>query len=62
MNSYILIYERTEQAKALRRIYGEHTPIGRSNLRQWSYRRGYSNTISTVTKDNFLLEVEEYKQ
>lgn len=56
---FILKYERTEYAKAVRKAYesGE-LKERRCNMRQWGVRKdGLCNTITTVQKDNYLVEV-----
>lgn len=54
----ILRYERTDYAKAIRKAYEAGTlKERRCNMRQYSIRTdGCTNTLSTVQKDNYLLE------
>ena len=57
----ILKYQRTEYAKQIRRAYeaGE-IKERRCNMREWTIRTdGISNTLTTVQKDNLLLEEKE---
>lgn len=60
---FILKYERTEYAKRIRKDYeAGKIKERRCNMRQWGVRRdGLCNTLSTVQKDNYLLEVDELK-
>lgn len=48
----VLVHYRTEEAKRLRRLYGDggkfQDKLHRMNPNPWS------NTVSTVTKDNLL--------
>ena len=55
----ILKYERTEYAKAVRKAYEKgELKERRCNMRQWAVRKdGLCNTITTVQKDNYLVEV-----
>ena len=56
---YILRYERTEYAKRIRKDYeSKRIKERRCNMRKWGIRHdGICNTLSTVQKDNYLLEV-----
>lgn len=56
---YILRYERTEYAKRIRKDYeSKRIKERRCNMRKWGIRHdGLCNTLSTVQKDNYLLEV-----
>lgn len=51
--------QRTEYAKKIRKLYESHQiSERRCNMREWSIRNdGICNTISTVLKDNYVLEV-----
>lgn len=53
----ILKYERTEYAKKIRKEY-EHGNIKerRCNMREWTVGGDVSNTITSVQKDNYILE------
>ena len=55
---YILRYERTEYAKRIRKDYeSKRIKERRCNMRKWGIRHdGLCNTLSTVQKDNYLLE------
>lgn len=63
-NSYLyavdcLKYQRTEYAKKIRKQYeaGE-IKEKRCNMREWTTRKdGLCNTLTTVQKDNYILEV-----
>lgn len=52
-------YERTEYAKRIRKDYeSKRIKERRCNMRKWGIRHdGLCNTLSTVQKDNYLLEV-----
>lgn len=56
---FILRYERTDYAKRIRKDYeSKRIKERRCNMRKWGIRRdGLSNTLSTVQKDNYLLEM-----
>ena len=57
--TYCLKFERSEYGKAVRKAYenGE-VKIPRSHMRQVAIRKdGCSNTVTTVMKDNLILEV-----
>ena len=56
---FCLRYVRTPYAKRIRSMYEKGIiRERRCNLRQYDIRKdGYCNTISTVTKDNYLVEV-----
>lgn len=56
---FTLKYQRTEYGKQIRKQY-EHGEIKerRCNMREYTVRKdGLSNTITTVQKDNYVLEV-----
>ena len=56
---YCLKYQRTDYAKKIRKQYeaGE-IKERRCNMREYTIRKdGCCNTISTVQKDNYILEV-----
>ena len=55
---YTLRYERTEYAKRIRKDYeSKRIKERRCNMRKWGIRHdGLCNTLSTVLKDNYLLE------
>lgn len=59
MEFYTLRYERTEYAKRIRKDYeSKRIKERRCNMRKWGIRNdGLCNTLSTVQKDNYLLEV-----
>lgn len=52
-------YQRTEYAKQIRKDYDSHKiKERRCNLREWTLRTdGYSNTLTSVQKDNYIAEV-----
>lgn len=54
-----LKYQRTEYAKKIRKAYEAHELTERRcNMREWTVRKdGYSNTLSTIQKDNYILEI-----
>lgn len=55
-----LRYERTEYGKQIRKAY-ERGEISerRCNMRQYAFREdGCANTLTTVTKDNYIAVVE----
>ena len=56
---FILRYERTDYAKRIRKDYeSKRIKERRCNMRKWGISRdGLSNTLSTVQKDNYLLEM-----
>lgn len=56
-----LKYQRTEYAKRIRKDYEAHKLSEyRYKMREYTVRNdGYSNTITTVTKDNYILELKE---
>jgi len=58
---YALRYQRNEYAKAIRKDYeAGKIQERRCNMREYTIREdGCCNTISTVIKDNYILEVEE---
>lgn len=56
---FALKYQRTDYGKKIRKQYerGEITER-RCNMREYTVRKdGLSNTITTVLKDNYVLEV-----
>lgn len=57
----ILTHRRTEYGKRIRKDYEAHRIAERRcNMREYVSRDdGISNTITTVTKDNYLLELYE---
>lgn len=57
----ILTYQRTEYGKKIRKDYENHRIAERRcNMRMYVPRTdGISNTITTITKDNYLLELYE---
>jgi len=53
----ILKYERTEYAKKIRKEYEhENRKERRCNMREWTVGGDVSNTITSVQKDNYILE------
>ena len=54
-----LRYQRTEYAKKIRKAYESHQiSERRCNMREWTVREdGYCNSLTTVTKDNYILEI-----
>ena len=56
-----LRYQRTEYAKKIRKAYEAHELTERRcNMREWAVRTdGYSNTLSTVQKDNYILVISD---
>ena len=57
-NFYVLRYERNEYAKTIRKDYElGNIKERRCNMREYGLRNdGCCNTISTVQKDNYILE------
>lgn len=58
---HILKYRRTEYGKQVRKVY-ESGKIKerRCNMREYVLRNDdITNTVTTVTKDNYLLEITE---
>lgn len=56
---FVLKYQRTEYGKKIRKQY-ERGDISerRCNMREYTIRQdGVSNTITTVSKDNYILEI-----
>lgn len=52
-----LKYERTEYAKRIRKKYEEgNLKERRCNMRKWTIGGSISNTITSVQKDNYILE------
>lgn len=61
--TYCLKFERSEYGKLIRRAYenGE-VKIPMSHMRKVTIRKdGCSNTVTTVLKDNLILEIMEVK-
>lgn len=59
-----LKYQRTEYAKRIRKDY-ELGKIKerRCNMREYTFRKdGYCNTITTVTKDNYIAVLSRFCQ
>lgn len=56
-----LKYQRTEYAKKIRKAYEAHELTERRcNMREWTVRKdGYSNALSTIQKDNYILEISD---
>lgn len=56
-----LRYQRTEYAKKIRKAYEAHELTERRcNMREWTVRTdGYSNTLSTIQKDNYILVIND---
>lgn len=54
----VLKYQRTEYAKKIRKAYESGTiKERRCNLREYTIRQdGCSNTLTTVQKDNYIME------
>lgn len=54
-----LKYQRTEYAKKIRKDYESHKITERRcNMREWTIREdGYSNSLTTVQKDNYILVI-----
>ena len=54
-----LKYQRTEYAKQIRKDYEAHKlSERRCNMREWAVRNDeYSNSLTTVQKDNYILEI-----
>lgn len=54
----ILKSERTDLGKSVRKQYERHEiKLKRQDMREWNPRKdGISNTITTVTKDNYMME------
>lgn len=53
---YCLKYQRTEYAKEIRKDYeAGKIKERRCNMREYAFRTdGYCNTLTTVTKDNYI--------
>lgn len=49
----VLVHYRTEEAKRLRRLYGDRGGKFQNRLHRMN-PHPWSNTVSTVTKDNLL--------
>lgn len=58
---FILKYQRTDFGKKIRKLYESgKVKERRCNMREYTVRQdGYSNTVTTVQKDNYILEVVE---
>lgn len=58
---YCLKYQRTEYAKKIRKQYeAGRFKERRCNMREWTVRTdGLCNTITTVTKDNYILVISD---
>ncbi len=58
---YCLRYQRTEYAKHIRKAYESgRIKERRCNMREYTIRNdGYSNTVTTVQKDNYILELKD---
>lgn len=56
-----LRYQRTEYAKKIRKAYEAHQiSERRCNMREWTVRNDdYCNSLTTVTKDNYILEIRD---
>lgn len=56
---YMLKYQRTECAKKSRKDYeAGKIKERRRNMREWAIRDdGYANTLTTVLKDNCIIEI-----
>ena len=56
---YTLKYQRNEYGKQVRKEYeSNRLKERRCNMREYSIRSdGFSNTITTVQKDNYILEI-----
>lgn len=60
LGHYCIRWERTEEQKRIRRIIGDNGGV-RFQGKQPALREDEcSNTISTVEKDNLILEIKEY--
>jgi len=60
-NYACLKYQRTEYGKRIRKLYEKgNIKERRCNMREWTLRNdGLCNTITTVTKDNYIAECEK---
>lgn len=58
-NFKCLKYQRTEYAKKIRKDYESHKlSERRCNMREYTVRiDGYCNSLTTITKDNYILEI-----
>lgn len=58
---YALKYQRTDYAKKIRKDYeAGKIKERRCNMREWTIRDdGYANTLTTVLKDNYIIEIEK---
>lgn len=56
---YALKYQRTEYAKKIRKDYeAGKIKERRCSMREWAIRDdGYTNTLTTVLKDNYIIEI-----
>lgn len=54
-----LKYQRTEYAKRIRKDYEAHRlSERRCNMREYTVRTdGFCNSLTTITKDNYILEI-----
>lgn len=61
---YALRYQRNEYAKSIRKDYeAGKIKERRCNMREYTVRDdGCANTLTTVLKDNYILEVSQDKQ
>lgn len=59
MDKFCLKYQRTEYAKEIRKEYeAGRIKERRCNLREYTIRKdGYCNTLTTVLKDNYIIEI-----
>lgn len=60
-NAFAIIYERTEYAKKIRKLYESHqTQERRCNMRRRNIRAdGVGNTITSVLKDFYVMVIED---
>lgn len=56
---FTLKYQRTEYAKRIRKDYeAKKIKERRCNMREWTIdRSGYCHSLTTVIKDNYLIEI-----
>ena len=59
MKAYVIRYERTEAMKQLRREIGDNGGIRFQGKKTALRLDGLSNTITSVLKDNILVEIYE---
>lgn len=59
IEKYCMRYQRTEYAKHIRKDYeAGRIKERRCNMREWTVRTDdCSNTLTTVQKDNYILEI-----